>query len=77
MEPTFADFSASPPSLGNAVVQTPGCVFGGDHLKLGADGSAELAFEIAPDEEIIEATLNPDPPADTCGQSFRKQGRAL
>ena len=57
MEPTFADFSASPPLLGNGVVQTPGCVFGGDHLKLGADGSTELAFEIAPDEEIIEATL--------------------
>ena len=57
MEPTFADFSTSPPLLGNGVVQTPGCGFGGDHLKLGADGSAELAFEVQPDEQIVEATL--------------------
>ncbi|WP_052433438.1 hypothetical protein [Streptacidiphilus carbonis] len=57
MEPTFADFSVAPPLLGNAEVRTGGCHFGGDHLTLGADGSAGLDFEVDPDEEITEATL--------------------
>ncbi|MFC1400688.1 MULTISPECIES: hypothetical protein [Streptacidiphilus] len=57
MEPTFADFSVSPPLLGNGVVRNAGSSFGGDHLKLGAGGSAELDFEVAPGEQIIEATL--------------------
>ena len=57
MEPTFADFSVSPPLLGNGAVRTAGSGFGGDHLKLGAGGSAELDFEVVRGEQIIEATL--------------------
>jgi hypothetical protein len=57
MEATFADFSISPPLCGNAEARTAGGGFGGDHVSLGAGGSATLDFAVQRDETIIEATL--------------------
>lgn len=57
MEATFADFSMSPPLCGNTEVRTEGGGFGGDHVHLGAGGSATVDFAVEAGETFVEATL--------------------
>ncbi|OQR65497.1 alpha-1,2-mannosidase [Streptomyces maremycinicus] len=57
MKATFADFSADPVRLSNAVVEHDRAGFGGSHLALHAGGTVLLDFEVADPEDIPEATL--------------------
>ncbi|GAB3464965.1 hypothetical protein GCM10027570_53190 [Streptomonospora sediminis] len=60
MEPTFADFSAAEPHLGNAAVEYRRCGFARNHLAVDAGGGIELAFAVdgePPAADLVEATL--------------------
>ncbi|MDX3062787.1 MULTISPECIES: alpha-1,2-mannosidase [Streptomyces] len=57
MQPTFADFSATPVSVSNAGIRYRDCHEAPSHLVMGADASTELDFEVDGAEQILEATL--------------------
>ncbi|WP_203181533.1 alpha-1,2-mannosidase [Streptomyces pratensis] len=57
MQPTFADFSASPVNASNAGIRYRHCHEASSHLVMGADASTELDFEVDGQERIAEVTL--------------------
>ncbi|GGQ80053.1 discoidin domain-containing protein [Streptomyces pilosus] len=54
---TYADFSASPARLANAVVERKRARAAGSHLALDAGGSVRLDFEVEDPDDVPQATL--------------------
>ncbi|MFD5748649.1 alpha-1,2-mannosidase [Streptomyces sp. NPDC127033] len=82
MDPVFADFSARPARLSNAVIGHHRCGVASSHLALGGGGYIKLDFTVDEREDIAEAvvtvtTLGGDAPMDVRLNGKVLSGKAL